>query len=194
MVWQHIMLVILWIVFGLLHTVLAGGAWKRKMQTGMKQHYKFYRFYYSLFAALSLILLLFYHSCMHSILLWHVLYAEKIIAAILFAAGAALVVFCAREYFLSLSGIDVFLRHKIENKLRDNGLHSIVRHPLYLGTIVLAWSIFLWQPLISNLLSCISVTFYTRIGIYFEEKKLIREFGDEYKQYARKVSMLIPGI
>ncbi len=35
---------------------------------------------------------------------------------------------------------------------------------------------------------------YVRIGIYFEEKKLVKEFGDIYNKYKLQVPMLIPKI
>jgi protein-S-isoprenylcysteine O-methyltransferase Ste14 len=40
----------------------------------------------------------------------------------------------------------------------------------------------------------ISLTLYILIGVFFEERKLRREFGQEYVAYAAKTPMLIPFI
>jgi uncharacterized membrane protein len=77
--------------------------------------------------------------------------------------------------------------------LELGGLHRYIRHPLYLGTLLLVWALFLFFPLLSNLLACGMITGYTLAGIRLEERKLLRQFGEAYASYQRKVPMLIPG-
>jgi protein-S-isoprenylcysteine O-methyltransferase Ste14 len=38
-----------------------------------------------------------------------------------------------------------------------------------------------------------ALTIYVLVGIYFEERKLLREFGDAYAQYRSMTPMLLPG-
>src|SRR5882724_486658 len=71
--------------------------------------------------------------------------------------------------------------------LELGGLHRYVRHPLYLGTLLSVWGLFLFFPLLSNLLACIMITLYTLLGIRLEEKKLLLQFGETYASYRRKV-------
>jgi protein-S-isoprenylcysteine O-methyltransferase Ste14 len=40
----------------------------------------------------------------------------------------------------------------------------------------------------------IGATIYILIGTYFEERKLLREFGEEYAKYRQNTPMLIPGL
>jgi protein-S-isoprenylcysteine O-methyltransferase Ste14 len=40
----------------------------------------------------------------------------------------------------------------------------------------------------------LALTVYILIGIVFEERKLLREFGEEYANYRSVTPMLIPGI
>jgi protein-S-isoprenylcysteine O-methyltransferase Ste14 len=40
----------------------------------------------------------------------------------------------------------------------------------------------------------IGLSAYTIIGAYFEERKLLLEFGDAYAEYRRKTPMLVPGL
>jgi methanethiol S-methyltransferase len=70
------------------------------------------------------------------------------------------------------------------------GLYKAVRHPLYLGFIVAFWS----TPRMSvgHLFFAIMTTVYIVVAIQFEERDLIRSYGDSYRTYRQKVSMLIP--
>ncbi len=127
-------------------------------------------------------------------MLWQNSLAEKIAAATLSIPAVIILVAAAKKYFLDLSGIDVLLKRlPVQAHLEQTGLHKWVRHPLYTGTLLLVWCIFLWNPSLANLISAACITLYTRIGIYFEEKKLVQLFGEEYIVYASKVPMLIPG-
>jgi len=81
--------------------------------------------------------------------------------------------------------------HKTD-KIITNGFYGLVRHPQYLSGLLahLAISIFL-----SSLFSLIAfplITFLIYIMSKKEEIELIKEFGDEYKEYIRKVPMFIP--
>jgi protein-S-isoprenylcysteine O-methyltransferase Ste14 len=157
----------------------------------MGKNFKFYRIYYSLLATLIITSLLYLNFSMRSILLWRPMAVEKIFSGIMLVAGLAVMFVCIRKYFFDLSGISVFFhRHAPPEKLQVNGLNKYVRHPLYSGTLFFAWSFFLWEPLLSNFLSCLCILIYTLMGIRYEERKLLKTFGDDYKNYAAKVPML----
>jgi protein-S-isoprenylcysteine O-methyltransferase Ste14 len=72
------------------------------------------------------------------------------------------------------------------------GVFSIIRHPIYLGAILAyAGLCCMTLSLPSFALLVIIIPFYRYISRY-EERLLIKRFGDEYSIYMRKVSMLFP--
>jgi len=101
-------------------------------------------------------------------------------------------IFFAKKFFFELSGADVFLKTKRSEELLKTSLYNYVRHPLYTATLLFIWSIFFLNPSLSNIVSCTCITVYTIVGIYFEEKKLIKDFGESYIQYRAATPMLIP--
>jgi len=73
--------------------------------------------------------------------------------------------------------------------LITKGIYSMIRHPMYLALIIYLWcQTFRVVDIIVNII----LTIYVIIGTILEEKKLILEFGEAYKQYQKKVPMLIP--
>jgi protein-S-isoprenylcysteine O-methyltransferase Ste14 len=68
--------------------------------------------------------------------------------------------------------------------------YKIVRHPLYAGFILAFWA----APVMTqgHLLFALATTIYILIAIQLEERDLIAMFGDQYRRYRERVSMLIP--
>jgi protein-S-isoprenylcysteine O-methyltransferase Ste14 len=189
---QHFLLALLWLFFSLFHSIFASEKWKRKMQTIMKHNYKYHRLLYSVFAFLSLTGIIIYHFTIKTILLWIPFPVEIIFAIAGITTGALLMLFFTKKFFFELSGADVFRKTKKTDTLLKTSLYNYVRHPLYTATLLFIWSIFFFHPSLSNIISCFCITIYTLIGIYFEEKKLIKDFGESYIQYRASTPMLIP--
>jgi len=76
--------------------------------------------------------------------------------------------------------------------LVTRGLYSWVRHPLYTGGLLLIWLV----PVMTlNLLTIfVILTIYLILGAKLEERRLIHEFGDQYRNYRQRVPMLIPSL
>jgi protein-S-isoprenylcysteine O-methyltransferase Ste14 len=72
------------------------------------------------------------------------------------------------------------------------GVFSIVRHPIYLGAVLFyIGQFFMTLSLASAAFLIIIIIFYWFISRH-EEKLLIGKFGEEYKEYMKKVPMLFP--
>jgi len=89
-----------------------------------------------------------------------------------------------QAYFKMLGKPDAELDFKVAS------LYKLVRHPLYFGMMLGFWC----TPTmtVAHLIMAVLITIYILIGIYYEEKDLVKVFGKSYKKYQQEVSMLIP--
>lgn len=70
------------------------------------------------------------------------------------------------------------------------GLYKVVRHPLYLGFLIVFWA----TPDMSagRLLFALGMSAYLFIGVHFEERDLVVLFGEQYRCYQKRVGMVLP--
>lgn len=188
----YINLILAWLFFGVTHSVLAAGIVKRMAIKMMKGSYKYYRFLYSILATVILVFVIDVHVSTPSVFIWQPPLIQEILSVGLMISGLAIMIACTRKYFMDLSGIDAILGKIRPLVLQTGGMHKYVRHPLYSGTLLFVWSIFLYAPYWHNLISCVCITLYTLVGMYFEEKKLVVEYGEAYLVYQKMVPGLVP--
>lgn len=76
------------------------------------------------------------------------------------------------------------------HRLITSGLYRVVRHPLYLFSILFLIS----NPVISVrwLLLTVISTVYFIAGALIEERRLLKEFGSNYQAYQRTVPFILP--
>lgn len=84
---------------------------------------------------------------------------------------------------------------RAEQTLRRTGLFAVVRHPSYMGMMVLFAAIGIrtsnWIAIALLLIPTAAAVLYR---IHVEEAALARAFGTEYGEYSRTTKRLIPGL
>jgi len=93
--------------------------------------------------------------------------------------------FGLRQVYLRLRGFEY-----TSLRFSERALYKFVRHPIYLGFVIAFWA----TPHMSlgHLWFSIATTGYILIGIFFEERDLMKYHAVEYGEYRTRVPMLLP--
>ncbi|MCZ4314688.1 isoprenylcysteine carboxylmethyltransferase family protein [Comamonadaceae bacterium G21597-S1] len=103
-------------------------------------------------------------------------------------------------YALLFVGIGLFIqgwrelyRARQQNRLVTDGLYALVRHPQYTGLFLglFGEGVVHWPTVFSVAIFPVIVLAYYLLA-RSEEKKVLAQFGDEYRAYQRRVPMFIP--
>lgn len=122
--------------------------------------------------------------------LWAQLFGTPVAHLVAMALGYTIVFFGAT---LVADGWRRVHRARREGRLVTEGVYSRVRHPQYTGLflIVFGEGIVHWPTIFSVVAFPVIVVAYTILARK-EERRMVAELGDEYRQYQRRVPMFIP--
>ena len=189
---SHLIFILRIVAFAMLHSLLALPSIKAHIMriTGMNQ--SAYRLGYNIVALFVFGWVM--AADQHSSVLYEIPGAVRYIfyslqAALLVALASCLV----NTGIISFLGLDA-LMEKTGNRevqaLATHGWYGIVRHPLYLLSILFMFM----NPVMTMrwlLLSCMA-SLYFIIGALIEEKRLLKEYGETYNRYREQVPFIVP--
>ena len=145
----------------------------------------------------AVLLLLYWQWRTLPAVIWHVhLPAGRLVVWVLFWLGwgtALTSTFLINHFDLfGLRQVYLAAREKPYTNLdfRTRSLYRLVRHPLMLGFLIAFWS----APTMTagHLLFAVGMTSYILVAVQIEERDLVAELGDQYRDYRRDVPMLLP--
>lgn len=189
---------LVWIVWCCVHSLMVTrwftGAVRRRWATS----HRWYRLAYNAIALVSLVAASSYADSIDGPVLlawegrWQVLRGTLMIGAIaLFVAGAQqydLVRFAGFRQLVQPAPAEGLAGTA---RLDTGGVLRMTRHPWYLGALLVLWT-GPEQYTAAGVVAAAILSGYVLVGTWLEERKLVSEFGEAYRDYQREVSALVP--
>jgi len=182
-------------LFGLQHSVMARPAFKRWWTTLVPAPIE--RSTYVLASTLVLALVLWQWRPIPEPVVWAAADgpAASALVALVWIGWAVLLVSTYLINHFELFGLRQAWAHLTGHAIPDQEFRTPlfyrhVRHPLYLGFLIAFWA----TPRMTagHLLFAAACTLYVLVGIWFEERDLVAQFGDRYRRYREEAGMLLP--
>ena len=181
-------------IFAVQHSVMARKQFKQWWTQFVPKSVE--RSTYVLFSTLALALLLWQWRPIPAVV-WHI-DNPQIAMAVTGLSFAGWLILLTSTFLIN--HFELFGLHQVANNLTGRAMptprfrtplyYKFVRHPLYLGFIIAFWS----APTmtVGHLLFAAVTTAYIVVGALLEERDLVDLFGDDYRRYRERVSMLVP--
>jgi protein-S-isoprenylcysteine O-methyltransferase Ste14 len=181
-------------LFAIQHSVMARKQFKKWWTQFVPESVE--RSTYVLFSGLALILLAWQWRPIPDVV-WQIDHKQIAAAVMTLSLVGWVIVFTST--FL-INHFELFGLHQVASNLVGRSMpaprfrtplyYQFVRHPIYLGLIIAFWAT--PRMTFGHLLFNAVTTAYIFIGILLEERDLVALFGDDYRRYKHRVSMLLP--
>jgi protein-S-isoprenylcysteine O-methyltransferase Ste14 len=192
---------LLFAVYAWIHTVLASHRFKESIKKNFGNIIAFYRLGYNLFAIVSLFLIYELSPKPHVIIYDLPKPYDVLILIPQFTALIGIFwsfkYICIRE-FIGINQIERYMQKMYSSDLDEDltltigGPYKYSRHPVYFFSIMFL----LFRPTMDlfYLTFFLLIVAYFYIGSYYEEKKMVKSFGEIYTNYQKSVSQIFPSI
>lgn len=190
------------VLFAIIHSLTAGHAFRDWLgdRLGGRLVHGWYRLSYNVFSAITILAPAGLVAFLPDMVLYRVRMPWVVVLVLLQLAGAVgILIALLSTGVLEFAGVVQVARllgngpedeQKSSPRLQTGGVYRVVRHPLYLFGMMVIWAlpVMTYNLLVFN----VSSTLYFAIGSWIEEKRLERQFGEDYRAYRRRVPWLIP--
>ncbi|MFC2084714.1 methyltransferase family protein [Bacteroidota bacterium] len=195
---EYLSLIILWSLWCVIHSCMISLKVVNYLKNRLGNYYKFYRIFFNTVALTTFIPLAIYSRSFKGVVLFSWEGYLTIIQITLLIFVVFLLISGGLKYdilqFLGIKQIKSGKSHTTLSEignLNTSGILGVSRHPWYLAGIILIW-VDSREIDVSALIVNAILTIYIVIGTVLEERKLVKEFGDDYLNYQYEVSMLFP--
>jgi methanethiol S-methyltransferase len=181
-------------IFAVQHSVMARKQFKQWWTQFVPKSVE--RSTFVLFSSLALMLLFWQWRPIPAVV-WQIDNPQVALAVIGLSFAGWVIVFTST--FL-INHFELFGLHQVASNLAGREMpaprfrtplyYKFVRHPIYLGFIIAFWAASTMT--VGHLLFAAVTTAYILVGILLEERDLVDLFGDDYRRYKDRVSMLVP--
>ncbi len=193
---SYLLLTILWAAWCVIHSLMISQVIVSGIKDRYGGHYRYYRIFFNLASLLTLIPVMIYSNLLRGDLVftwsgvWRPVQITLLMGALAFFYGGT------RHYDLKqFLGIRQAMGQESRKgltrtgELDTTGILGAVRHPWYAGGFFILWA----RPFDkAGIVTNFVLTAYLVLGTVLEERKLTVEFGDEYREYQKRVPMFFP--
>ena len=181
-------------LWGLIHSWMSSLRFKQSLQRMLGARFmRSYRLLFNLFSMVSITPILYLMLSLPDKPFYQVQAPWNFIMSVgRGISGLLLLVSLWQTDVLSFAGLKQLVEEEKKGNLVTGGVYRLVRHPLYTFWVLTIWL----SPVVSrnSFILYVAFTIYILVGIIFEERKLLREFGQAYADYRSVTPMLIPGL
>lgn len=195
-----VIIIFLFALFGVSHTILASSSIKKRIIENAGSKIAFYRLFYNIISVI-VFLAIYEIAPKPDLVIYDLPYPFDLISVALQVVFIGLLIWTVRyidgKEFLGISQIVRYYRGTYDTEELDEkqslvikGPFKFVRHPIYLFSFMFL----LVRPTMDlfYLISLVCILAYFVIGSYYEERKLIERFGNDYLEYQKKVPRIFP--
>jgi methanethiol S-methyltransferase len=191
---------IVFILFAAIHSLTVSARFKDfvRARVGDARMKAYYRLWFTLVAFITLFIAVAVIWLQPDRILYRLPFWANVICRLIQLGGIALLYYAMKPFdagffsgtkqarqYRRAGKVDGDIEGIEHNELITTGAYGLVRHPMYVGSILL----FLFEPVISirTLVLRVFAVAYFFWGMWIEERRYMKTFGEQYRQYQEKV-------